>query len=187
MVYILLLVLFPSIPAADNHPGKPVEYQQPGDTLYWSPDRQVTWDDFTGTMPGMNAYAAYTHTLITFGYTLTINGDTVQPQFTIRCAFIRSLSWVNRSRPEALSEELLSHEQLHFDIAELTARRLKEELAAKTFYRTSYQTEITALYRKVIEDGDQLQRSYDKETRHGVDKIRQEEWKTEIHRKLTRN
>ena len=90
-------------------------------------------------------------------------------------------SWV---KSEKKSADLLKHEQLHFDIAELFARRLKKRLDKAPFTTDNYQRLTDDIFAEVLNEMDVIHNRYDHETRHGIELKIQHKWSTMIERKL---
>jgi hypothetical protein len=82
--------------------------------------------------------------------------------------------------------QLLEHEQLHFDIAELAVRKIRKRFDEMTNSCTdpggteSLQHTITEIDRDLQEE----QRHYDRETSHGTNAAAQDRWKRAIRRRL---
>ena len=145
------------------------------DTLYWNDEIKLTWDDFKAKSTDTKGYAAYTFTMITLNYEFKSSGQTFTPTFTVKCAFQRSKSWVNRKDQKSQTPEILAHEQLHFTIAEITARKLRRNLKVQQ-YTKNYNIEIKEIYNKSLDEGEKMQARYDKETNHSIDKEAQKRW-----------
>jgi predicted secreted Zn-dependent protease len=78
----------------------------------------------------------------------------------------------------------LAHEQAHFDISEIFARRLHQEMKK---YRPNYSTlkkDVSAIYDKIIKEEKVFQEMYDDETSHSRKKGRQQEWLEKIEQLL---
>jgi hypothetical protein len=106
----------------------------------------------------------------------------------------REGSWWN---PESGThpEWVLRHEQLHFDLTELVARRRNAEReldAARTRVVAASPGEAmrrfaerwSAHFAAVLEEWEALQASYDRETRHGTVPAEQTRWFARVHREL---
>jgi predicted secreted Zn-dependent protease len=76
------------------------------------------------------------------------------------------------------------HEQLHFDIAELSARKLRKKLSELKLTRERYAKQIQTAYDEVIEAGEAMQKAYDEETAHGLLRDEQERWAAEVKREM---
>lgn len=162
--------------------GTPVEtYYRAGDfsdTLQWTPAKKLVWDDFKAEAP-RSRFAAYTFTVITMDYSIKSSGKALQANFTITSAFNRQRSWV-KNTSDAKTDAILQHEQLHFDIAELSARKLRKKLSELKLTRERYSKQIQSAYDEVIAAGEAMQKSYDEETEHGLLHEVQQAWSEKI-------
>jgi predicted secreted Zn-dependent protease len=137
----------------------------------WSSQRRLTWDDFTGT-PNANATnAALTSSSIKveFGYNQT------RLRYTIRCRFSKALSW-----GRVKNDYILGHEQGHFDIAEIHARKLNKALKEYKFNSKTVSDDVNRIYEKIMSDHQELQQQYDQETDHSRKFPEQGEWEEKI-------
>lgn len=94
------------------------------DTVYYSKQHQLTWDDFRGTPRAESAYSAAAFTGFGYNGEVKYRGDTAIINIVMDVYFIQSYSWV---RVDAKSDYALAHEQLHFDITYLITERLKKD------------------------------------------------------------
>jgi len=154
------------------------------DTLIWQPETKLVWDDFLAEAPARNKFAAYTYTLINMEYSATMTDGKVKPTFEIYAAFNRRRSWVKNQR-EARTSEILAHEQAHFDIAEITARRLRKALLTETYSRKSLEQKINSIYQVTVQAGDEMQALYDQESDHGLNKAQQLKWSNRVKNELS--
>ena len=141
------------------------------DLIAWKPDRKLTWDDYRGEPdPAANA-AASTTTLLTVSYQFGRSAF----KFTISSGFDPSRSWgIHRTA------YILSHEQGHFDIAEVYARKLYHKLSEYRYDPKSYRKDLKKIYEDVIKEKEEMQNKYDEETRNSILKVRQAEWLKKI-------
>jgi predicted secreted Zn-dependent protease len=78
---------------------------------------------------------------------------------------------------------LLAHEQLHFDITELYARKLRKAL--QTYEPDEkMKKELDAIYSKVEKQRRQMQTQFDKETNHSINKEAEFKWRVFIKQEL---
>ena len=78
---------------------------------------------------------------------------------------------------------ILKHEQLHFDIAEVFARKLREKIKnhnKEFFDLESYNKEIDLIYQRYF----LYQERYDRETKHSLNIDKQNEWEEKINLNL---
>ncbi len=83
-------------------------------------------------------------------------------------------------KPGGRSPAILAHEQLHFDLTEVCARRLRKKLVELEGRGSSQQTAtrnlrsaIEALHGEAVTNCSALQALYDEETRHGLNRRQQ--------------
>lgn len=87
---------------------------------------------------------------------------------------VESESWVVTS---AKSDELLAHEQGHYDITGLVARDMIRDLRALRAASTAaLQRDVQAIIRRADALADRLTALYDQQTNHGRDRARQARW-----------
>src|SRR5205085_4703224 len=95
--------------------------------------------------------------------------------YTITCRFSKNNSWGRYK-----TEYILRHEQGHFDITELFARKLAKEIKEYKFDPQKYQQELNKIYKKVMDEKEDYQERYDKETDFSRNKERQVQWLEKI-------
>lgn len=127
--------------------------------ICWNENRKLTWDDFTvkNGDSSQNFSAATSYGMI-FKFKL----NSVIPYFR------KDKSWVLLSEKSSL--DLLGHEQLHFDIVELFARKMRREL------EISDENDLEKIYHCNILISDEFQDRYDSETNHGITDSEQNCW-----------
>ena len=160
----------------------------PSDTaICWQPGRPLTWADFTvrrrpaeDPAPGLGSKAvvSYVHAVV---YQVAGAGS---PPPVVRALFTRSRSWV---RAGAVFDRRagLRHEQLHFDLAELSARKLRALLAeyaaaGRPAAGPAFEQRVYRLYAQE----DNWQRRYDQETVGGSDPAAQARWQLLVAKEL---
>jgi hypothetical protein len=89
------------------------------DVIAWDSATKLTWADFAGTADRSSPYNAVTISGILF----KINPNSDGYSDSIIAVFYRAESWV-----KGRSESALIHEQGHFDISEIFARKLRKRL-----------------------------------------------------------
>jgi predicted secreted Zn-dependent protease len=99
----------------------------------------------------------------------------------VTSTFLPQTSWVKSAYTvDRRAEETLKHEQAHFDLSEVLARRLRAAL--RDFQSSCNGTDAArvALYAKYQNEDATLQRRYDRETAHGTDSRQQQIWEARI-------
>ena len=82
------------------------------------------------------------------------------------------------------TDYILSHEQGHFDIAEIFARKLYKKMSEYKFNRRTYQKELNKIYQDILDEKEEIQNDYDRETNHSINKEKQAEWLKKLKRLL---
>lgn len=153
------------------------------DIITWSKADKLEWQDYTGAMnPDIFAYAitSYKIDIIPENVKVDAHDHILNYQdLTVRANFYKNHSWTISS-----DAELLNHEQLHFDIAELYARKIRvrftELKAAKEKRFSTYWDAYNTLWLACR----QLQKQYDLETNHGAKKAENDAWHVKISAEL---
>ena len=148
----------------------------------WSAARRLTWNDFRGRPPAEGEEVAKTAYTLFYGW--KCRGEVFD--FRAIAAFRPRQSWVKAVvlKDSVARRSTLRHEQTHFDLAELHARRVQRyfEMLAGACRKTDQ--ELTALARRLIEEEKAEQRRYDVETDHGLRLDKQAAWTDEVARRL---
>lgn len=136
----------------------------------WS-EKRLTWDDFLAEPVRKTDAAALTATHLGFSYNITNN----KISYNIICRFDKTKSW-----GLVKNDWILKHEQGHFDIAEIFARKLFKEVSSYKFNYKSFQKDLDAIYKKVVAEKEVFQEQYDTETNYSRHKKNQEAWLEKI-------
>jgi hypothetical protein len=143
--------------------------------IIWDENKPLTWDNFKGPADKKSFFYAATSSAFTISTELK-NQDELITSF--RVFFDPKKSW---KKKKYLSDELLKHEQNHFDITEVYARLLIKKLSAiQTNDPKKIIQAIKLEYSRSIADAKKKQTEYDKETNHGKLKEKQEQWNTKV-------
>jgi predicted secreted Zn-dependent protease len=149
--------------------------QRDDDYIKWQEDRKLTWEDFKAEPVKMGSTAAMTTTHLGFGYSV-MNG---QVTYKIDCRFEKKKSW-----GLVKNDWILKHEQGHFDIAELFARKLNQQTSEYKFDKNTFKSDLDAIYKSVVDEKEKYQQQYDDETNYSRNKNKQEEWLKKIEKEL---
>lgn len=162
-IFLLLLLFF-----SGNIFGQEKEVE----TIKWKAEK-LTWEDFKASpKPAHERQVASTQSGITYAWSYAPEGDKINLTYDVFANFYPKKSWVV---PKEKTPELLAHEQLHFDISEWHARKLLKALKAYEPMR-NIRTDLARIYRQIELERKREQAKYDRETRHGLNKIAQKEW-----------
>jgi hypothetical protein len=145
------------------------------DTIIWKQDSLLHKEDFKakGKNSGPLGYAS---TGI-FMYAGESGGELI---FNIEALFIKSKSYITQ-----YSEYVLKHEQIHFDICELYARKLRQKFTETNFAKVkSLENETTKMYTKITSELFKEEERYDKDTEHGLNSAKQKLWDADVKARL---
>ena len=148
------------------------------DFIKWNENRKLTWDDFKAAPQQMGSTVAMTTTHLGFSYSIA-NGKVT---YQIDCQFEKKKSW-----GLVKNDWILKHEQGHFDIAEIFARKLNKAVGEYQFNKNTFQKDLNAIYKSIIDEKEKFQQQYDDETDHSRNKPKQEEWLNKIEAELKNN
>jgi hypothetical protein len=141
------------------------------DLIQWNPSRKLTWNDFQATPDKNTTNAALTSS----GIYMKFSSDGTSLQYEITCSFDKKKSW-----GRVKNDHILAHEQGHFDITEIHARRLSKALAAYRVNARTLNKDINDIYKAEMENLQRMQSQYDSETSHSRKFKEQEEWEKKI-------
>jgi hypothetical protein len=145
---------------------------QETDTIYWSKERKLTWKDFKGD-PTSNYYAAQSNCAFAQSIEPQTEGNAGVIYIYVRAALLKKGSWV---RKDQASDEVLRHEQLHFDIAEWQVRKLRKSLNEADLSLDNYEETVSKISNAAWDEYNRMQAAYDTETKHGTIEAEQVKW-----------
>jgi predicted secreted Zn-dependent protease len=137
----------------------------------WNPEKKLAWPDFKQRPDPGSPNAALTSTTIKFDYSYSEGKLKTQ----IRCQFDMNRSW-GRIR----NDYILSHEQGHFDIAEIFTRKLHRALMEYKPNEKTLSKDVNGIYQEMMRNCHDTQVQYDTETRFSLEKEKQGEWSKKI-------
>jgi len=150
--------------------------------LPWSAARPLRWSDFQGVPRQGGDEAA--RTAYGIYYAWKCRGRAFE--FRAIAAFHRQESWVEPAvvQDSAQGPRTLRHEQTHFDIAEVYARRMRRLFRELADPCARSDRDLTAAAEHLLDEERATQRRYDAETGHGLRRREQAAWEAEIGRQL---
>ncbi len=150
--------------------------QQEPDKIFWK-ENELTWEDFIGQPDPSSTYQANTSAGLSYSWGLRSENGITELKYEVLSYFNPDGSWVN---PESSTNEfLLAHEQLHFDIAELHARKLRKKLAEIKIEQLGKDPRaiLNKLYENINKENAAMQIKYDKESNHSINKEGEYRWR----------
>jgi len=135
------------------------------DDIRWEESRKLSFMDFKGDVPAITPWAATTSSQISFYYE-SVNGKLTK--VTVYASFNKEKSWMKKKIPE-----VLTHEQVHFDITEVFARKFYHDVMKKN---SADKKELNTLFQQANKECGEMQEKYDDETDHGTIEDAQAKW-----------
>lgn len=143
--------------------------------ITWSSQHKLNWSDFKGTAnTDIYAYAqtSYKIEIQPSNVSVDENNHVVgYKSLTAVANFYTKHSWVYER-----DAYLLLHEQLHFDIAELYARKMRMEFQKLKVKKIANYDSYAAVYNRLWNQCRSMQKQYDKETKHGQLRAENDKW-----------
>ncbi|HVW98593.1 MAG TPA: DUF922 domain-containing protein [Mucilaginibacter sp.] len=153
-----------------------------GDSIYYRPERPLTWDDFQGKIP-VSRYAAQVFPGFGYDEKTAFSDGVISVQLLLKVYLPKSAAWV---RPGERNSYALNHEQRHFDIAKIAALYFEQSISAAKLQVDNYEATINSLYLEAYREMSRMQIQYDDETNHGTGNISQKKWNLKIEDELAR-
>ena len=146
--------------------------------IVWNQNRKLTFNDYLKPVPANATWEMAATTVTIECLPKNINGKIV---FTTRALFSKEGSWF---KPEAKNNiNVLNHEQLHFDIAELYARILRKYLITGKNYKAETGEDADKM-KVIISNNLRAEETenarYDVESNHGRNKEKQHQWEQDV-------
>lgn len=162
-IAILALVIICSLPAAGQ------------DTIAWRSAYKLKWTDFKGRPDSASENVAIT--VANIGYSLSYNKTTYTVK--VKCVFEKSKSWTATS-----DSAVLVHEQGHFDISEIYARKLRKAFREYKFNANTIQADFKEIFTRIRSERKLHNELYDIETNASRNREQQLVWNRKIAEEL---
>ena len=161
-----------SVPASAQAPTASEE------VIVWSTTRKVDWKDFKAKPEG----GALGGARIAISHTYSIGCRDGVLHARVQAVMVPAMSWVTyRIQASGLASLVgLRHEQLHFDLAEVYARRVRKLLRELPNPCSHTDDELNAMAERVIKEHWDQQRRYEVQTEHGQVERQQTDWDRRI-------
>ena len=137
----------------------------------WQQFNPLKWEDFKGSRPQQFHGDAGTMVKIK-AVPYLVRKKIYYDVYTL---FNKSESWALEKSPQ-----LLAHEQLHFDIAELYARKIRKRIQQLSGDKKNDLKVYNQEIRKLLNESNEFDRLYDIETLHGIMIKKQLEWQEKV-------
>lgn len=157
------------------HVSSDVLSQNSDSVKCWSEKDRLKWSDYKGKISS-NPDSSYLHAVTWCSYNSKPFRKNDILSYHVALVFKKYKSWKRDT-----AKNLLAHEQLHFDIAELYARKLRKAIrgVSETISNPTRQ-DFTFVIQKLYLENAAVQNKYDNETVHGVIAESQVAWEKKI-------
>jgi len=147
--------------------------------IYWTKCQKLKWRDYLGDVPD-SALNKNIFALTCSSISIKFNSEFDVPNYKILVYFNKKESWTRDTN----SNLLLIHEQLHFDIRELYARKIRMSIEILSNKKESDVLIFDKIITNLFSELDKTQNKYDLETKHGANNTKQKEWNLKISKGL---
>jgi len=159
----------------------PLQKKEP--SINWSASNTLSWTDFKAAVETDSKAVAITASGITFGYSIKKRNDEVVGFHTkIEAHFYPNKSWV---KIEQADKHILAHEQFHFNITELFARKFRQRVAQLQVY-PNVSVALDTMHQEINQELADYQELYDAETDYSRNKKLQLHWQNHIEVELAK-
>ena len=139
--------------------------------LSWNEFYKLQWDDFQGNADPNSLGDAATAVQIKAKPFLVKK----EVKYDVVAIFNRKKSWIRDPSPS-----LLAHEQLHFDIAELYARKIRKKIKELNDQGKNNIKTYNAAIQQLLLESNEMDQQYDVETLHGALSKKQAAWSKKV-------
>jgi hypothetical protein len=141
------------------------------DSIPWKSGYKLKWQDFRG-VPGRGSDRVAI-TVSNIGYSLGYNSKSFTVK--VKCVFEKRKSWTT-----TLDSLVLIHEQGHFDISEIFARKLRKAFKEYKFNAKTVQADLKEIFTRINSERRLYNELYDIETNSSQNNTMQLKWNKKI-------
>lgn len=149
--------------------------------ITWTDSYQLSWKDFQGQPANNSSAVAITASGISFEYAIkeSVFGI-LNVKTKVSACFYPKESWY---KPKLVNNYILAHEQLHYDITELYARKFRKAITLIKPSK-SLKRDLSALQKTINSQLTKRQNDYDFETNNSRNTEAQQNWQLLIEKEL---
>jgi len=158
--------------------------QKDDSKIVWDSAKKVLWSDFQGKVnPEVFGNALTAYKIDFFPENVFVDEqDRIRnyQNLTVKARFYKKESW----KTPNVNNLVLIHEQLHFDIAELYARKIRKRFQELKINKETRFTVYSKEYKILWRECRKYQSDYDYETHHGIKDEINKTWKEKVYKEL---
>ncbi len=151
--------------------------------IEWNSNHKLVWDDFLGEPDdSIFAYAMTSYKIEVLPSTVIVDENENildYKKMSAKAYFHKYHSWKIEE-----NSDLLNHEQLHFDIAELFARKIREQFIKLKQKKEAKFSAYLKCYKRLWKECRNYQKKYDAETSHGTKIEVNKKWIVDVEKQL---
>ncbi len=153
------------------------------ESILWNENHRLEWSDFKANPNFNNDAVAITASGLTFSFSArTTSSKLVDFTATVEAHFYPDQSWYKKDHTNNI---VLAHEQLHFDITELYARKLRKQIEEYSF-SVKIKQEISKLHTNINKELKEFQNEYDSKSDYSRSIEAQKKWQVFVKQELNK-
>lgn len=153
-----------------------------GQKIIWKEGQKLVWENFKSPVNRRNNPNVAAYTNCGWEYYAEKSSNPKAPvRIEIKTLFNEDKSWKDVKK---INDSVLLHEQKHFDIAEIFVRKFRKSVAENIRNSGDYDRLFKSIYNTIYNEYKSFQTAYDKDTRHGIDEMKQAEYNAAISQEL---
>ena len=151
------------------------------EVIEWRDDYKLNWSQFRGQPKTNTTVVAVTASGITFEYSVQeTDRQIVSFDAKVYAHFYPKKSWYIEEEGDSY---ILAHEQLHFDITELYARKFRKHISALKV-SNNLKSQLRDIHERINNEWSVVQNRYDLESDNSVNKEFQTKWNIYVKQEL---
>ncbi|WP_298427142.1 DUF922 domain-containing protein [uncultured Kordia sp.] len=158
-------------------------FVQNEETITWDANTKLYWGNFQGEPERNSDAVAITASGITYGFSsksYSNSSEIIEYTTSVVAQFYPKKSWYLKER---VNDTVLGHEQLHFDITELHARKFRKRIK-ETKFTKNIKEELNKIYAEINISLQQMQNEYDNGSDYSRSYEGQIAWQKRVAREL---
>ena len=138
---------------------------------------QLTADDFQGAPRPESGAIAYTDCYIYFNYVPHYRKNFYVLDFQVELKLNNDKSWIDKQRitSRQMMQEILKHEQGHYNIAYMEQQEVLRAVS-KVVFHEDYLEVAKNIFHTINTKYQQLNLDYDEDTNHSLNRVQQHSW-----------
>ena len=189
--WILFLLLLPvPVPAQNRVDRMPIKLSvsiEPQtdnkNLILYTFDRPLEMADFKGKADHSSPGVAATFSGMQMSFSGEEKKGMLYVDVQLLIYFDKTKSWTKK---EGRTDDVLAHEQIHFDITAIFACAFAQAVKEYNFTPSNIKQELRDLNQQFVQNMQRTQNNYDRETEHGTIRQRQAEWAARIRTQLNK-